>query len=55
MELGKNATDAQCALQFVRTTPGIITGLAGMRTWSHVEENTAILPCPAIPMSGSVA
>lgn len=55
MEIGKNATDAQCALQFVRTTPGIVTGLAGMRTWSHVEENAAILPCPATPMSGSVA
>ncbi|XP_024390284.1 auxin-induced protein PCNT115 [Physcomitrium patens] len=54
-ELGKNATDAQCALQFVRTTPGILTALAGMRTMAHVEENTGILSYPAVPMSGSVA
>lgn len=55
LELGKNPTDAQCALQFVRTTPGVITGLAGMRTWSHVEENAAVVPCPATPLSGSIA
>lgn len=54
-DLGKNATDAQCALQFVRTTPGILTGLAGMRTLSHVEENAGVIPCPAVPMSGSIA
>ena len=54
-ELGTNATDAQCALQFVRTTPGILTGLAGMRTLSHVEENAGIIPCPAVPLSGSIA
>lgn len=46
-ELGEQRTDAQCALQFVRTTPGIMTGLVGMRKLHHVEENGAIIRCPA--------
>ena len=35
-------TDAQRALQFVRSTPGITTALTGMKTTTHVDENTTI-------------
>jgi len=35
-------TDAQRALQFVRSTPGITTALTGMKTPTHVDENTTI-------------
>ncbi|CAM6112220.1 unnamed protein product [Calypogeia fissa] len=41
--LGDTPTDAQCALQFVRTTPGILTALSGMRQVSHLEENAGII------------
>jgi aryl-alcohol dehydrogenase-like predicted oxidoreductase len=43
-------TDAQRALQFVRSTPGVTAALAGMSRAEHVEENlalTAISPMPA--------
>lgn len=46
-ELGDQRTDTQCALQFVRTTPGVLTGLAGMSRVTHVEENAAIINRPA--------
>lgn len=46
-DLGEQRTDAQCALQFVRTTPGIVTGLAGMRRVMHVEENGWLIGRPA--------
>ena len=32
-------TDAQCALQFVRSTPGVTTVLVGMRQAEHISEN----------------
>jgi aryl-alcohol dehydrogenase-like predicted oxidoreductase len=35
-------TDAQRALQFVRSTPGIGTALVGMKSIAHVEENAAV-------------
>jgi aryl-alcohol dehydrogenase-like predicted oxidoreductase len=35
------ATDAQRALQFVRSTPGVTCALAGMSRLAHVEENLA--------------
>jgi aryl-alcohol dehydrogenase-like predicted oxidoreductase len=35
------STDAQCALQFVRSTPGITCALVGMSHREHVEENLA--------------
>jgi aryl-alcohol dehydrogenase-like predicted oxidoreductase len=35
-------TDAQRALQFVRSTPGIGTALVGMKSLPHVEENAAV-------------
>lgn len=34
-------TDAQCAIQFVRSTPGITCALVGMGRREHVEENLA--------------
>ena len=37
--LGSLATDAQSALQFVRSAPGICTALVGMSTLEHVEDN----------------
>jgi aryl-alcohol dehydrogenase-like predicted oxidoreductase len=37
--LGALSTDAQTAIQFVRSTPGITTALVGMSRISHVEEN----------------
>jgi len=37
------ATDAQVALQFARSTPGVTTTLVGMRSPRHVEENLDLL------------
>ena len=37
--LGSLKTDAQTAIQFVRSTPGITTALIGMSHVEHVEEN----------------
>jgi len=37
--LGSLTTDAQTAIQFVRSTPGITTALVGMSRVEHVEEN----------------
>lgn len=37
--LGSLGTDAQTAIQFVRSTPGVITALVGMSRREHVEEN----------------
>lgn len=39
-------TDAQRALQFVRSTPGITSALVGMRRHAHVEENFALAALP---------
>jgi aryl-alcohol dehydrogenase-like predicted oxidoreductase len=39
-------TDAQRALQFVRSTPGIGTALVGMKTQAHVEENARVAEAP---------
>lgn len=43
-------TDAQRALQFVRSTPGIGTALVGMKTLAHVDENAAVAAVP--PLAG---
>jgi aryl-alcohol dehydrogenase-like predicted oxidoreductase len=40
--LGAELTDAQRALQFVRSTPGVTAALAGMSRAAHVEENMAL-------------
>lgn len=44
------ATDAQRAIQFVRSTPGIGTALVGMKTVAHVNDNTAVAALP--PLAG---
>jgi aryl-alcohol dehydrogenase-like predicted oxidoreductase len=41
-------TDAQRAVQFVRSTPGVGTALVGMKTPAHVDENATI--CTLAPM-----
>ena len=43
------ATDAQRALQFVRSTPGIGTALVGMKAVAHVEENAGVAKTPPVP------
>ena len=42
-------SDAQRAIQFVRSTPGIGTALVGMRTLAHVEDNAGV--AAALPMA----
>ncbi len=42
-------TDAQRALQFVRSTPGIGTALVGMKSAAHVEENAGVAASPPVP------
>jgi len=42
-------TDAQRALQFVRSTPGIGTALVGMKTIEHVEENAGVAAVAPLP------
>ncbi|MDT4966192.1 MAG: hypothetical protein QOJ64_929, partial [Acidobacteriota bacterium] len=44
--LGSLATDAQTAIQFVRSTPGITTALIGMSRREHVEENLQLVRVP---------
>ncbi|MBI3030948.1 MAG: aldo/keto reductase [Candidatus Rokubacteria bacterium] len=44
-------TDAQRALQFVRSTPGVGTALVGMKRVAHVEENAALVKVPPAPWS----
>lgn len=44
--LGSLSTDAQTALQFVRSTPGVTTALVGMSRRAHVEENLQLARLP---------
>jgi aryl-alcohol dehydrogenase-like predicted oxidoreductase len=44
--LGSLATDAQTAIQFTRSTPGITTALVGMSRRAHVEENLQLARVP---------
>lgn len=44
-------TDAQRALQFVRSAPGIGVALVGMRNVAHVEENLRVAAVPPAPTS----
>jgi aryl-alcohol dehydrogenase-like predicted oxidoreductase len=39
-------TDAQRCLQFVRSTPGVVAPLCGMKNVEHVEENVAVAGAP---------
>jgi aryl-alcohol dehydrogenase-like predicted oxidoreductase len=43
-------TDAQCAIQFVRSTPGITCALVGMSRREHVEENLATATVPPLSL-----
>jgi len=40
------STDAQRAIQFVRSTPGVTTALVGMSQRPHVDENLAVAAVP---------
>lgn len=42
------STDAQRALQFVRSAPGILSALAGMKEITHVEENVKVAQIPPV-------
>jgi aryl-alcohol dehydrogenase-like predicted oxidoreductase len=44
--LGGLSTDAQTAIQFTRSTPGITTALVGMSRRAHVEENLQLARVP---------
>lgn len=46
--LGALSTDAQTAIQFVRSTPGITTALVGMSSTAHVEENLQLARLPPV-------
>ena len=48
--LGGLNSDAQRAIQFVRSTPGVSTALVGMSHRSHVEENLALARTPPSPV-----
>ena len=43
------STDAQRALQFVRSTPGIGTALVGMKSLGHVDENAGVARLAPLP------
>jgi aryl-alcohol dehydrogenase-like predicted oxidoreductase len=44
--LGSLSTDAQTAIQFTRSTPGVTTALVGMSRREHVEENLQLARVP---------
>jgi aryl-alcohol dehydrogenase-like predicted oxidoreductase len=48
--LGGLTTDAQRAIQFVRSTPGVTTALIGMSQRAHVEENLMTARVPPAPI-----
>ena len=43
------ATDAQRALQFTRSAPGVAVALVGMSSAAHVKENLAVAAVPPVP------
>jgi aryl-alcohol dehydrogenase-like predicted oxidoreductase len=45
------ATDAQRALQFVRSTPGVTCALVGMSSREHLEENIATASLPPLGLA----
>ncbi|HWN08053.1 MAG TPA: aldo/keto reductase [Pyrinomonadaceae bacterium] len=47
--LGSLETDAQMAIQFVRSTPGITTALVGMSNPDHVDENLKLAHLDPLP------
>jgi aryl-alcohol dehydrogenase-like predicted oxidoreductase len=46
--LGDLETDAQAAIQFTRSAPGITTALVGMSSREHVEENLKLVEVPPV-------
>jgi aryl-alcohol dehydrogenase-like predicted oxidoreductase len=46
--LGELRTDAQRALQFARSAPGVACALVGMKTPAHVDENAAVAKLPPL-------
>jgi len=42
------STDAQRAIQFVRSTPGVGTALVGMKSTAHVDENAGVAAVPPL-------
>jgi aryl-alcohol dehydrogenase-like predicted oxidoreductase len=46
--LGSLPTDAQTAIQFVRSAPGITTALVGMSRVEHVDENLQLVDVPPL-------
>lgn len=47
--LPEAASDAQRALQYVRSTPGVCTALAGMSKVAHVDDNLGVRTLPRTP------
>ena len=47
--LPRSDSDAQRAIQFVRSTPGITTALVGMQRTAHVRENLALARTAPLP------
>jgi aryl-alcohol dehydrogenase-like predicted oxidoreductase len=43
-------TDAQRAIQFVRSSPGVGSALVGMKQVKHVEENLAVARVPPVSL-----
>src|SRR5258707_11450991 len=41
-------TDAQRAIQFMRSSPGVTTALVGMKNTDHAAENLALMDCSAV-------
>ena len=48
--LGSLSTDAQSAIQFVRSAPGIATALVGMSTLEHVDDNLQLVSVEPLPV-----
>jgi aryl-alcohol dehydrogenase-like predicted oxidoreductase len=48
--LGSLSTDAQSAIQFVRSAPGIATALVGMSTLEHVEDNLQLVSAEPVQL-----
>lgn len=46
--IGSGLNDAQCAIQFVRSTPGITTALVGMSRRDHLVVNLGALAAPPL-------
>ncbi len=42
------SSQAACALQFVRSTPGVTTALVGMKSLAHISENLSLVQIPPL-------